>query len=522
MNQRSKSMGNYCRILIIDDEFIMRQGIKHMIDWESEGFQIIGEAANGTEALKLIDSLEPHIIISDIVMPGLNGVDFAKIVQAKYPDIQILILSSYNDFEYVKSTLLSGAIDYILKPSLNPTELMKSLKKAAGKISGLTISSDRTLHINSTISRYILGFHGDLDLNAFRDLFPLSSYFIFGIHLKQIYGKSNEKYHSFSNMLKTCRETTLQEYSCELVFINDEVLFLIINYSEEYQNTLLHSVKKTADFCILQEPKAFFCLSRPFQRIDEIKDIYNNSFIPLTMRRFYCRGSSLLMDYKKHAARIPPKFDFKQYSKLITSNQYNEALTLLYQYTVQAMNEFHMDEFELKSLLKNNFYQIILAFEEQDIIVSHLKQESFSQIDEVEYADELLNHLDYIILTFRHILEENQNNLGSHMITKILAYIEENYAEPLDLAEVANQFNFNYHYLSSYFSSHNQEGFSEYLTKIRIEKAKELLSRNQLPIFEISGSVGYSDHSYFCRVFKKTTGYTPSSYRKKNTSILHS
>ena len=95
-------MNDYCKILIIDDEYIMRQGIKHMLDWERQGFQIVGEAANGKEGLELLASLHPHIVLCDIVMPQMDGVDFSKVVQKIYPEIQIIILSSYDNFNYVK------------------------------------------------------------------------------------------------------------------------------------------------------------------------------------------------------------------------------------------------------------------------------------------------------------------------------------------------------------------------------------------------------------------------------------
>lgn len=98
-------MEDYCKLLIIDDEFIMRQGLKHMVNWEQEGFQIVGEAANGKEGLELIEKLKPHIVISDIVMPVVNGVDFVSAAKELYPDLQIIILSGYDNFDYVKSTL---------------------------------------------------------------------------------------------------------------------------------------------------------------------------------------------------------------------------------------------------------------------------------------------------------------------------------------------------------------------------------------------------------------------------------
>ena len=91
-----------------------------MLLWEQEGFQIVGEASNGQEGLEMIEKYQPEIVLADIVMPVLNGIDFSLILQEKYPDIKLIILSSYDNFEYVRTTLLNGAVDYGLKPTLNP------------------------------------------------------------------------------------------------------------------------------------------------------------------------------------------------------------------------------------------------------------------------------------------------------------------------------------------------------------------------------------------------------------------
>ena len=109
-------MDKYCKVLIVEDEFIMRQGMKHMMDWEKEGFQIVGEASNGQEGLLLTEKLKPHIILADIVMPVMDGIEFSEIIGKRFPDIQFIVLSSYDKFDYVKSTLLNGAVDYILNP----------------------------------------------------------------------------------------------------------------------------------------------------------------------------------------------------------------------------------------------------------------------------------------------------------------------------------------------------------------------------------------------------------------------
>lgn len=132
-------MGEYCRILIVDDEYIMRRGIRYMIDWEEQGFQIVGEASNGKEALDLMLELKPHIVFCDIAMPVMDGIDFVRVAHKKYPDVQILILSGYDKFEYVRQALINGAVDYILKPTLNPEELCKILGKMADRIPGMRL-----------------------------------------------------------------------------------------------------------------------------------------------------------------------------------------------------------------------------------------------------------------------------------------------------------------------------------------------------------------------------------------------
>lgn len=112
-------MAEYCKVVIIDDEFIMRQGMKHMLDWEKEGFQIVGEASNGQEGLEVIEKTKPNIVLTDIVMPVLDGIEFSEILNKRFPEMQLVILSSYDKFEYVKATFLNGVVDYILKPTLN-------------------------------------------------------------------------------------------------------------------------------------------------------------------------------------------------------------------------------------------------------------------------------------------------------------------------------------------------------------------------------------------------------------------
>ncbi|GAE92218.1 DNA-binding response regulator [Gracilibacillus boraciitolerans JCM 21714] len=122
-------MQEFYKVLIVDDEMLIRQGIINYIEWENEGYKIIGEASNGEEAMQLMASDHPHILITDIVMPGMDGIELVKNVKEFYPETEIIVLSSFENFDYVKQTFQNGVADYILKPKLNTEELLQTLNR---------------------------------------------------------------------------------------------------------------------------------------------------------------------------------------------------------------------------------------------------------------------------------------------------------------------------------------------------------------------------------------------------------
>ena len=181
------TVGELCRTLIVDDEMLIRQGIKHYINWEQEGFMIVGEASNGQEALELIEATKPHIIITDIVMPIMDGEELTRIVKDRYPQIEIIILSSFGEFDYVRSTFQSGVVDYILKPKLNADGLLKALKSAASRIPSFQKMDNRltgNLPIGQIIDKLISGYEVNYDPDLVSQAFPYSHYCLIGADLR--------------------------------------------------------------------------------------------------------------------------------------------------------------------------------------------------------------------------------------------------------------------------------------------------------------------------------------------------
>ena len=513
-------MSDLCKILIVDDEYLLRQGIKYLVDWNKEGFEIIGEASNGKEALDFIEKLKPHIIISDIVMPIMDGVDLAKIVKTKYSEIQIVILSGYSDFNYVKDTFKLGINDYILKPKLDPQELVLLLKNTASNIPGFimpTSENNNTLNINNLLTKLISGFYSNSDKKMLDDTFSLDSFLLIGDNIKKINNINSMSLLSLKSILSKAAKKYLKDLIYFEVEAENNFFLLVINLKYENYSEVLAQITLMLFEVSKDIPEIFFVLSKLFNSLYELEDIYINNFKPLLGYKFYFKGKSLIIYSLLPKNNLKEKFDFKYYSSQIYLLNLDNALNYLKQYLELSINNISINEFELKTLFENALYNIINILDELNFNMDEMdnsKLEYFQRIDETKSPDELLDLLDIITNDTKLILNNDESKLNDHMINKIIDYISNHYYEQLSLKQVADKFHFNYYYLSSYFSSHNAEGFSEYLNKIRLEKAVELLGNKQIPVSEVSFMVGYSDHSYFCKVFKKFKKLTPSKFRR--------
>lgn len=502
---------NYCKVLIIDDEMITRQGIKHMIVWENEGFQIIGEATNGQEGLELIQKQKPDIVLADIMMPVMNGIDFSFILHEKYPEIQLIMLSSYDDFEYVKASLFNGAVDYVLKPTLNPEILLTALNKAVHNIAGMKLNRKAEVSVDHQLERYLLGYQDALDVSAFREKFPYKHYCIMAIDLKLACDNNKGLMERIVGWIsRAWREG--HEYKYISIFIEDEILCYVFNYLKKDEHDLKTDIQNMADKVENVTERALFVLSESFLDFTSVKAQYQNAVIPCLKQKFYFSDRNLIMTSEFSAEQEIKRFEYDRFTELLGAKRYDKAMTILKDYTAYLCSCMY-DEYLAKNLVKNLLYNFLMSADDCGISSEMLKGEYFKKIDAADDADSFMKCCKSIFQEFETVYDAIGVN-NDRRIQEIKNYIWEHSGEKLDLTEIATVFGFNYHYISSYFNQHISEGFSGYLNKIRIEKACVLLKDKKIPIADISGEVGYSDHGYFCRVFKKHTGKTPSQYRR--------
>lgn len=507
-------MSRYCKVLVIDDEFISRQGIKHMILWEQEGFQIVGEASNGQEGLEMIEKYHPEIVLSDIVMPVLNGIDFSLILQEKYPDIKLIVLSSYDNFEYVRTTLLNGAVDYVLKPALNPEILLRALKKAARGIPGFQLDRQEEMDVNIQLERYLTGYQEGLDEEGLKSNFPYLNYRIVAVDMKKACKNNRRQMEQLQEMFQDrLKKEGFETY--QVMWLGQEVLCWLINYKKKLEEELLATIRSGAERIGRIAEMILFVVSRPFTELSHIRDIYESGVKPSLLQKFYFMDRSLIGEEEYVSVEIR-HFDYEKYTEFLKQKQYGTALDFLQEY-MEYLAENKYDEYLSKNLLKNLLYNFLMEIEKYGVQSDKLRGEFFRRIDKVNSVEEYLEYCEEeAFVCLRNIVTGIKNSLDNDpVIAQIRDYINGHYSEKLDLNDIAHEFGFNYHYIFSYFNQHISEGFSGYLNTVRIKKSCSLLAETKMAISDISAAVGYSDHGYYCRIFRKIMGQTPSQYRHR-------
>lgn len=481
-------MTTRCTILIVEDELITRQALKYIIEQQSSCFQVIGEACNGLEAQELIKMHKPHIVISDIVMPIINGIDLIKWIQFQYPEIKVIVLSSHNDFDYIKSAFQYGIADYILKPTLEPSTLLSILHKIS---STLLIKEDASFPTATYPYQhfYLLG----ITLN--KVVHPLLCRELFFEKLKE----------AFSGLQYTITEVSGQNLIILLNFNKEDKLAFheaIIHLSIELFNCG-HSLRLGCS---------------PSFNDALLKEKYLQDLEKILTHQFFSSPNQLplITSFKSHACQS----DFNQidYSRLLRSGSYDEGLCLLLTFIRQIDDSYTESESELKVLLQNIIYNTFTIFKELQLDFSTCplnRIEIIQAIHDTCYLCDLKAYFEGFYKEISHWLYETQS-MDKFMLRQIQKYILEHYHEPITLNTLSHTFHLSYSYLSAYFNEASPQSFNEFLNEIRINKAKEFLTHTQLSILEISERVGYTDQSYFSKVFKKTTGFSPSQYKKLN------
>lgn len=475
------------KALLIDDETWVLEDLKTLVDWEELGFEIVAEAKNIDEAREAVLSERPDLIISDIRMPSMNGIDFMESYRNLY-HVKTVFVTAYGTFEYARKALELGAFGYLLKP-VEEEELIKTLKKAKETLDQEKGWSEKLKYFEQTkfINSLIDGYSNFEEL---RDDFRTMEIEIkdtpMVIAIIKTSNELNKTMFSFPAM-----------WQFYLLPMSNRKKLLILQYQQEFVSVvayknLIKSLNSAAD-----EYNMLIGVSRVVTDLKRIR----NGFIQADTA---CDSEFIF--HKKMIVYRDGHKNIKDVKTFINYGKMNKTL-------MQTLDQ-------LPALLVKKRINI----ENFMPILQHLAAQMGVQ-SEVEDLDgkELVNQfkdingiLDYLRASRTDPVKRGgRKNTSKYVIKEITEYIKNNYNQKLMINSLAQKFFLNPSYLSNLFKIETGKSFTSYLVEFRLKKAIELLETTDLSLYEISTMVGYEDYFHFSKLFKKHMNTSPGNYRKE-------
>ena len=501
------------KVLIVDDEFLVRVGLESTIPWNENGFQVVGTARNGKEAVSIFETSDPDILITDIRMPIIGGLELIERLKARKPSLIAIILSHYDDFNYAQEALKLGANDYVLKSELSPDNLLNILFKHT-KNNG---SADTKAVLPQKTNQIYSDFICEHDIKRIKNSLPKYSLEApLAAFIVKLFPKTSEdsrQQNVSGNYIKSFDKISSNLLSKEFkhsAFLNDrnEVLYIFEiepdnnNHFEslkEYSKLIKNNVLQYLDIDILIGISTINAAKELRSIISEAKKAIDSAFFEQSGIAIF---SSAIPRNAPH-----PTLDTELLTQHISSGNEVEAAAYLNKFFRSLQNSKNI------SYLRSTYLNLIdLAKSisgqntEGNTVDTYTDFDQFSNFEAVD---------TYILNLFMKLckISMNKSEHYSYTIAKCIKYVEENYSQNISLSDLAEHTQKSKSYLSTLFKQEVNVNFSTFLIDFRIEKAKQLLRESDCRIYEIAETVGFNNPYYFSKVFKETTGMCCKNYR---------
>lgn len=506
-------------VLIVDDEQIVREGIKYIIDWNSLGFCICGEAANGKDAIAMIDKYQPGLVLLDIHMPGMYGTELIEIARKDGFTGAFIILSGYPDFKYAQTALHFGASFYLTKP-IDEDQLEEAVISVREKIEANKVRENSRNQYLRKAKTTVLN-----DLLTGNEFNPAINYVELGlsspIYQVIIYEGYTPYFRSYS-FADILRVTNQDNNSFEHIIIdNHDVILLKGNFALERFNACLHHYEEGTQKGSPLDT-IFLTYGPTVSSLSNIHLSYD-ACCQLMSRRFFCEENQHVLSYeelpKLSSYHSVLSADMTQsYSNLLVNSittcnhrRISEILTNLRNDLYTSGDEISNIKYFLADIFLQIKQSIMHTYSDVNIPLVH----NAAILELIENKYYLYEILLYFTEQFDMIIRAIGNNTSESVFDSILDYIDHNYAQPLKIDTIAPLFGYNSSYFGKLFTQKMGLNFNSYLDQVRINKAIYLLDNTDMKVYEIASKVGYKNVDYFHQKFKKRMNQSPAEYRKK-------
>jgi two-component system, response regulator YesN len=520
------------KVFFVEDEIITREGIRDNVDWQASGFEFCGEAADGEMALPLLRTTQPDVLITDIKMPFMDGLQLSKIVRDRMPWVKIIILSGHDEFEYAQKAISLGVTDYLLKP-VTVQKLQSTLQKLTVQLDKERkeqadlkklheqMEDNRGMLRESLLFKLVVGAVTPTEAVEMGQTLGLDliarNYLV--MILKLELGDRTEQYDHDEYQYVQRILTDLAERNPDIFVLKrdwgDVILIMKGNtqeYLEEERDLLLDEIAQSIS---KTRYRLNIGVGGVKERIADISQSFMDALVHI-QNPVHVSGPGLVQSVERRELLKLDKKVVENYLRCGKKDDFN-AFFDAYLHP--------LSETALRSTLIKNyiFVDVILTTAklinelggEFDKVMPELSsiETILSNVKTIEQLREQAYKIISVGLTYR---DSQPNGQHIHLIRNAKEYLEHHYMEPdLSLNDVAVQANLSASHFSAVFSQETNQTFKEYLTELRINKAKELLRMTTLRSADIAYQVGYNDPHYFSSVFKKNTGLSPIEFRSQ-------
>jgi two-component system, response regulator YesN len=532
------------KVVVLDDEEKVCRLILQLVDWHSMGMEVVGTAYNGIDGLALVEREKPDLVITDIRMPGLDGLELIRQIRECRDGIDFIIVSGYHQFEYAHNAIRYGVEDYLLKP-IKKDELIAALHKIAEqnhqRISAKRTNRELTARLESTLEKLRREFFHDC---VFSSTAPAADLKVinetYGYHFREglfqiIMIKidcppadySEGMVRMIAEKARSASHAFLERFSSDLeLHVGECRIHILIGYSESERHEVRKAVKRINDELqvqgsIFEVAQVTIALGRAVEDIGRIAESGRDAETALGQRLFSQTGhlyeelpplfpnpcNDLLAVWNREIERACELLDADEAvaaaNRLVRSVlSQKECTGVLFLDTVREAGH------RLFVLLRNRG-------EEAGEDLSALERRFEHELDLLPDVDAVHDRLCVLIKYLLKSMAESRSQTESRPIREARRYIVDHFHENgISLDQVAEQVGLNPSYFSLMFKRETASGFLEHLTTVRIDYAKELLRSSKQTIAQIASAVGYSDTKYFTRLFRRMVGIKPSEFRK--------
>ncbi|MCI6887764.1 MAG: response regulator [Lachnospiraceae bacterium] len=528
------------RIVLVDDEPLILAGIISLIRWEDYDCTIVGKATNGPKALELIREVLPDIVITDIRMPVMNGLELMEECRKQGYDFAFIILTNLEEFQLARKALSLGAVDYLVKLDLESEQLTAALTRAKSLCDQKESHQNRQLYdqlMRENAGQLEQNYFGQLLLGSGSESLPIPEglperyphplIIRFTMRPEHVQYKASEPYdflfirQQLTDILSGICSRYFQAFT--ILFLSAEQILLIASLK-----TADYSIPVLSEFCskingtldIYFGLKAVFGICDAAEGFESLPEASGNA--RMAMEHYYYDSHSPVVFYNGQPLHEASDRDFninllkRSIANAVTQNNSSQLKSVFSDLT-ELFQEYHPGHSQAVSACINLYTYLNDLFLNEGNAYSHIFPDTLNIVEHVKQLGSLQDILIWLNSFGEQIcmlLDERREKPLDKLVALTRQYVREHYREKLTLSDIAEHLNISPGHLSNTFRKYSDMTLSDYIAQVKIEEAKKLIDTHQYLIYEVADMLGFDNAYYFSKVFRKVTGQSPREYEQ--------